>query len=117
TERDAKRFHAVVLGGVHDQRTPSTTDVQHLHSRLQAKLTAEIVALFLLSGDNVLVFPLEIRAGVKHPRVEPQGIKVVAYVVMVLNRLGSAVPPAGTKARQATRKPVLLELLRSSARI
>ena len=47
--------HAVVLGGVQDQRAPAAADVEQPHARLQVELAADQVELGALRVGQRLV--------------------------------------------------------------
>ena len=89
-------LHAVVLGGVQDQRAPAAADVEQPHARLQVELAADQVELGGLRVVQRLVVVGEVRRRVRHVLVEQQLVEVVGQVVVVRDR--GAVAVAGVQA-------------------
>ena len=85
-EGHADRAHAVVLGGVQDQRAPPAPDVEQAHARPQVELAADEIQLGALGVHERLAGVGEVRRGVGHRVVEQQFVEVVRQVVMVGDR-------------------------------
>ncbi len=94
-QRDAGGVHAVVLGGVQDQRAPAAADIEQAHARLEIELAADQVELGPLRVGQRLVRAGEVRARVGHRLVEQQPVEVVGQVVVVRDR--RAVAAAGVQ--------------------
>ncbi len=92
----------MLLRGVHDERAPATADVQKALPGLEVELAADHLALVPLGLLERVVRAGEVRAGVRHRRVEQLLVEVVADVVVVLDRaLGAA---------QVVERPLLTDL-------
>ncbi len=99
---DADRVHAVVLGGVQQQRAPAAADVQQPHAGPQAQLAADQVELGRLGVLQAPALRRPVRAGVHHRGAEHEAVEVVADVVVVADRravAAAAVQPAPDGAR------------------
>src|SRR4026209_2173024 len=93
-QRDPHSGDAVVLRRVDHESSPSASDVEESHAGLEPELAADVVELCNLRSLEIVVVVTEVGTRVDHSRVEPQLVKVVADVVVVLNRVLVAVSPA-----------------------
>jgi len=77
--RDGNAHHAdlVVFGHVVSQPAPAAADIQHPHTGLKLKFTADQIQFSLLRViESFRVFP--VRAGILHIRVEHAAEQIVA---------------------------------------
>ena len=72
----------MTVGGVIDQRSPAAADVEQSLACAQVELPADQLELGVLRRIQRLVMAREVRARVRHAVVEPQGVEVVAHVVV-----------------------------------
>ena len=87
-QRNAVRLDTEVLGGMTNERSPTTTDVEKAITRLEAKLAAYHVELVML-GVCDFVFPIsKIRAAVNHLWIEKEGVERVGDVIVIVDVLG-----------------------------
>jgi hypothetical protein len=82
-EGDAQGLDAIALSGVADQPAPAAADVQQPLTGAQAQLAADQLQFGLLRLVEGLAARREVGAGVDHAPVQPQGIEVVAQIIMV----------------------------------
>ena len=107
-QRDADAAHAVVLGGVQEQRPPAAADVEQALARLEPQLAADDLELALLRGLERLVGRREVRARVDEARPEEAAVERVRDVVVVVDH--------GTVARERVAAAAAAELARRDRR-
>src|SRR5207253_11088962 len=90
TKGDAVCLHAIVLRGIDEQPTPTTTDIQQTLPRSQAQLATKILHLVLLCRLQVVIRRSEVGAGVNHARIQPERKKIVGAVVVIVGSLAIA---------------------------
>lgn len=78
---DADHRRAVVLRGIQCKPAPSTSDIEHPVSGLQAQLPAHVVQFIDLRLVQIIVAPRKVRAGVDHAAVQPQSVKLGGQVI------------------------------------
>src|SRR5512137_1577987 len=76
-DRYAENMRAIVPGCMHDQPSPSATDVKEPFARLEPELPADVVKLLFLCRINVILRGAEVGRGIHHPFVEPEGEEFV----------------------------------------
>ena len=85
-ERDADAVHAVVLGGVDQQRAPAAADVEQALALGQSELAADELELAFLGGFERLVEVVEVGARVDEARAEQHRVEAVGDVVVMADR-------------------------------
>ena len=78
------------------QTTPSTTGLCHPITRAQLQLAADMIHLGLLGRLEAHLGLRKISAGVLHLGIEPQPIKIVANIVMMMNVLSRTIGGIGS---------------------
>ena len=86
-ERHAKASCTVFLRCADDKCPPATADIQQSLPRFDLDFCQDMIDFFQLRGGQVFVTVFEIGAGIHHVRVQPFCIKLIRYVIVVLNGL------------------------------
>jgi hypothetical protein len=81
------------------QGSPSAAYIEQAVARLEPELPAEILPLGRLGLVQVLLSGWKLGAGIDHLPIEPEGIEVVAEIVVVTN--GSGIPLRGVTRPQS----------------
>gem|GEM_PF-2828945 len=87
TECDTMGLDTVMFCRMDDQRAPSAIDVQEAVPRPELELAAYVVELGLLGLLQIVAKLLEVGALVHHGLVQPQGVELVGYVIVKLDRV------------------------------
>jgi hypothetical protein len=77
------------------QTTPSATGLCHPITRAQLQLAADMIHLGLLGRLEAHLLVGKISAGVLHLGIEPQPVKIVADVIVVVNVLSRTIGGIG----------------------
>ena len=67
---------------VKDERAPAAADIKQVLTGTEAQFAAEIIKLAFLCRIEVIVWRLEISAGINHAPIEPQLVEVIRYIVV-----------------------------------
>ncbi len=78
-------LHAIVSGHVQAQSSPSAAGFHNLFSRTQPQLARHQIQLGPLRFFQVGVLLREIGAGVDHLRIEPEPVKIIGEIVMIVD--------------------------------
>ncbi len=84
-ERHAQHFYSVFQRGVPRQPSPSAADVEQSFAGLQSQFAADVFHLAFLRDVQFFRAGRKISARILQVAVEPQRIKIVAYIIMVLD--------------------------------
>ncbi len=72
---------------MYDQPAPAAADVEQFFPGFQAQLCAQVIELAVLGLVDGVLLAVEESAGVDHVLVEPEAVKIVGDIVMILDRL------------------------------
>jgi len=72
--------------GIDRQPAPTASDIEQPLAGFQAQLAADVPHLVLLRSVEVLLSGGKVSAGVLQVAVEPQGVELVAHVIVILDR-------------------------------
>src|ERR1035437_5805593 len=86
-QRDSYRFHAIVSSGLHDQSTPTATNVQKTLATVQPQFSADLIQLPLLSRIQVFFRCGEVGAGINHALIEPHRVELARKIVVIADGL------------------------------
>ena len=105
-QRDTHHLGAVLLRRPYRQCAPAATNVQQALAGLEHDLVQDVVQLGALRLFQCFVLLRKIGAGIHHVRVQPQAVKVVGHVVVVLNGLRILRLVAPHRAEDAGKAPL-----------
>src|SRR5262249_61488223 len=75
---------------MNNKAPPAAAYIKQAFAGAQSELAAQVIEFALLSRVEFIVGSFEIGAGIDHPLIEPECIKVVRYIVMIGYRLAIA---------------------------
>src|SRR5260370_22584249 len=71
---------------VDEHSAPAATDVEQTLPRTQAQFAAEIIEFLFLCCIEAIVWRLKVCAGIHHPPIKPEAIKIIRNIVMKCHR-------------------------------
>ena len=80
-------LHTVMRDRMHDEPTPAAANIEEIFTRLQIQFATNVIQFGDLGSLQAHIGILKICTGIDAARIEPQSVKIIRHIVMMLDIL------------------------------